>query len=338
MCCADPDDQVAHAVAHQPGVDLVVGEHREIGARAGRHQIEVAAVDLDDDHPHLAVAVREFCATAPARLCSPEQAAASAVGGVGLRCRLGDAQAVGGQHDHVPVCGTPSARSLSIQSMLAWRCMRYSPSSDGSLCGWTGSVAGPARRLNASHISPAGAGCAPAVRGGSCAEPRRGAGTPARANRAWRTERSASPLRQPVPRPSDLGGVLRGVAGRRPRSSVGLGGAQRGGASPGSRDGRGTVVIRRRGDEHDRAYAAVRGGAQLDLEAVLAGQPADDGQAEPRASRPGRPGRCPTGLGHARSTRCRTSSVRPTPPSSISMAMPDCTSTAVTCTGVCGGE
>ncbi len=38
------------------------------------------------------------------------------------------------------------------------------------------------------------------------------------------------------------------------------------------------------------------------------------------------------------SARTRASSLRLTPPSSISMAMPVCTSTAVTCTRVCGGE
>lgn len=38
------------------------------------------------------------------------------------------------------------------------------------------------------------------------------------------------------------------------------------------------------------------------------------------------------------SARARASSLRLTPPSSISMAMPVCTSTAVTCTRVCGGE
>ena len=81
-----------------PASTRLVGEHREVGAGAGGHQVEEAAVDLDDDHPHPAVAVRDLAGDGRRQALQPGAGGGEAVGGVRVAAVPGDAQAVGGEH------------------------------------------------------------------------------------------------------------------------------------------------------------------------------------------------------------------------------------------------
>ncbi len=130
---ADPGDQVAHPLPHQAGVHPLVGEHRQVGAGARRHQVEEAAVHLDHDQPHLS---RRRAGTRR-RPPPPGSAARRRRRRAGRRCRC--PCRAGPSADRPSdstitwrVCGTPSARSLSIQSMLAAAASRLLPLVDGS--------------------------------------------------------------------------------------------------------------------------------------------------------------------------------------------------------------
>src|SRR5690606_21435679 len=74
----------------------------EIGVGSGGHQVEVALVDLDEHHLHLAVAVREFLGDGPGEALYAGTGGGDPVGGVRLAAVAGDAQTVGGEHhDHL---------------------------------------------------------------------------------------------------------------------------------------------------------------------------------------------------------------------------------------------